>query len=66
MFLHRYTQLQDDGVAGSVAAAASNVAVRFVRLAGLLFDRINMDEYISVFNKAFAALQVRHIAGLCQ
>eukprot|EP00877_Chromochloris_zofingiensis_P010721 jgi/Chrzof1/5902/Cz16g20030.t1 len=53
----RYTQLQDDGVAGSVAAAASNVAVRFVRLAGLLFDRINMDEYISVFNKAFAALQ---------
>lgn len=38
---------------------ATELGVRFVRLSGLLFDRINLEEFDQVLAGAFASLKVR-------
>ena len=42
----------------SVSSTSQEVAVRFVRLAGLMFDRINLEEYPAIMTSAFTSLEV--------
>lgn len=58
---HRYAQLPAPGsltATSPIAAAATELGVRFVRLSGLLFDRINLEEFDQVLAGAFASLKV--------
>ncbi len=47
----------DPAAARHAAAIASDVATRFVRLAGVLFDRINLDSFPSVLAASMADLE---------
>lgn len=46
-----------DGSSSSVTEAAKSTSLCFVRLQGLLFDRINVDQYPAVSARAFGHLR---------
>ncbi len=56
----RYAQLPAvaQQAQGEWVPLAASLSTRFVRLVGLLFDRINLETFGAVFGDAFASLQV--------